>query len=254
MTSLLDLVLQSALLPERRGREGPEAEAAAKLEWAWGLGRRSLEAHLDLVDLEPELREVLECPTTVPIVEDKTMIQLRMAHQGYPTRIQPNIMELYNGDTFFNYTVICLELDTDTSPYAVVSNVPPHLTLGTSFQKLMQFRRAHKLNASSLLDRLLRLPGSVEMTAGKLARPLSFMEPVFRSWLYGYPPPEFVEGLPRAIPPPLPIPELPFRVPPPPLLTWSNEDSDDDSLDGTPPRRITSEERRCPLNPPLRRT
>ncbi|KAF7323399.1 hypothetical protein HMN09_00120800 [Mycena chlorophos] len=240
---------------------GPMAEKddietqCAKVEWICGLKHHSLRPGLNTCSSDSDpLIEILEDPHAVPIVEERLMYEIYLKHAGYPQRQPRNISEVgvrlappihrvqnsleLVGDGPFQYVVLRLDAVAATGPQTLSSTLAPHLTLGSSYLKLVPFVKQHGNGwTKQLVGKLLTDTPERAQLQRTLSRSLDFMEATFRTWINAVPMDSFLLDLP-------PTPEISDD-------SESEEEEEEEEVkarDPTPPRRLLPEEQAWDIN------
>ncbi|KAF7323368.1 hypothetical protein HMN09_00117700 [Mycena chlorophos] len=223
---------------------GPMAEKddietqCAKVEWICGLKHHSLRPGLNTCSSDSDpLIEILEDAHAVPIVEERLMYEIYMKHAGYPQRQPRNISEVeLVGDGPFQYVVLRLDAVAATAPQTLSSTLAPHLTLGSSYPKLVPFVEQHGNGwTKQLVGKLLTDTPERAQLQRTLSRSLDFMEATFRTWINAVPMDSFLLDLP-------PTPEISDDS------ESEEEEEEVKARDPTPPRRLLPEELAWDIN------
>ncbi|KAJ7077403.1 hypothetical protein B0H15DRAFT_955100 [Mycena belliarum] len=170
---------------------GISIQVRNRLEWTWGLGHTHLDEHLS------EFTDPLHVFTddslfVIPSKDTIRDIHRRTWHMKFGAR-RPHIRKLYNGRTSFEYLVIPVDSRSPLPGRIVVSEVPPHIAVATTYGKIMQ-QWGHLTGAASTAIRT----SLVERCAIVFDPPfslydLSVMQGVYRSWaLVDYVPASFL--------------------------------------------------------------
>nr|GAT43749.1 predicted protein [Mycena chlorophos] len=208
------------------------------IEWICGLEHHSLRPALNTCSSESDpLIEILEDAHAVPIVEEKLIYEIYLKHAGYPQRQPRNISELV-GDGPFQYVVLRLDAVAATGPQTLSSTLAPHLTLGSSYPKLVPFVEQHGNGWTKQL--VGKLPTDTPERAQlerALSRSLDFMEATFRTWI-------------NAVP--IMMDSFLLDLPPTPEISDDSESEEEEeevkARDPTPPRRLLPEELAWDIN------
>ncbi|KAJ7077401.1 hypothetical protein B0H15DRAFT_861744 [Mycena belliarum] len=162
-----------------------------RLEWTWGLGHTHLEEHLS------EFTDPLHVFTddSLFVIPSKDMIRdihRRTFNMKFGAR-RPHIRQVYNGRTSFEYLVIAVDSQNPLPGRNVVSEVPPHIAVATTYGKVIQqwgylTGDAYDAVCASLIERC-----AIVFDPPLSLRDISIMQGVYRRWsLVEYVPARFL--------------------------------------------------------------
>ncbi|KAJ7102779.1 hypothetical protein C8R44DRAFT_808529 [Mycena epipterygia] len=127
-------IIAYATQPHKVNIPGISDEVRNRLEWTWGLGHNHLDEHLEgFADLQHLLTDdsLLVIPRS-DIMRD-VWTRNRTAKTGVP---RSHIQRVYKGAKSFEYLI--LPIDASAPPRILLSDLPPHLVMCTTWGKIMK--------------------------------------------------------------------------------------------------------------------
>ncbi|KAJ7077394.1 hypothetical protein B0H15DRAFT_1026179 [Mycena belliarum] len=178
--------------PPKANVPGISFQVRNRVEWMWGLGHTHLDDHLSEFTADP-LHVFAD--DSLLVIPSKIMIQDVHSH-AFGTKLgirRPDIRKVYNGRTSFDYLVIPIDSKNPLPGRIVVSQVPPHIAVGTTYGKIRQ-QWGHLTGATynavrtSLVER-----SNIALDTTFSLYDLIAMQEVYRTWtLSSYVPPSFL--------------------------------------------------------------
>ncbi|KAJ7077396.1 hypothetical protein B0H15DRAFT_955092 [Mycena belliarum] len=179
--------------PAKVNNPGISIQVRNLVEWTWGLGYNHLDKHLSEFD-DPLC--VFTDNSLIVIPDQDVIRELHRSTCGLmPGVRRPHIRKVYKGRTSFEYLVIPVDSWNPLPGRLVLSEVPPHIAVATTYGKIMQqwgylAGEANAAVRTSLVER-----SNIALGAGSSLsiHDLNFMRNVYKTWsLVDYVPASFL--------------------------------------------------------------
>ncbi|KAJ7436191.1 hypothetical protein B0H11DRAFT_2295014 [Mycena galericulata] len=154
-------LVNAAIQEYDKDTPGISDETRCRLEWAWGLRYGGLDEHLRGYS-DSAFTETLIDENLVLVPNPETIRKfLCETLNAALTLAKPHtmILELYEGSKYFEYLVFPVGHSSNTPPRILVSDVPPHLTVGPSVAKMLRCSEYNPSTFATLRDSLVVLIG-----------------------------------------------------------------------------------------------
>ncbi|KAJ7152261.1 hypothetical protein C8R43DRAFT_1003926 [Mycena crocata] len=171
-------------------------EIRYKLEWVWGLPYETLDEHTNCFN-DRHLAQILADETLILVPDPESLRKIFSLASCLPMSVTDNretIQDVYQGATSFDYLVLPVDPSSAIRPRILTSQVPPHLTICPSADKISRLWGPTYAEFIAIRDSLVKLVNdSPPIGASFILDDLAFsrLEYIHESWGTCYVPPSF---------------------------------------------------------------
>ncbi|KAJ7491086.1 hypothetical protein FB451DRAFT_1552620 [Mycena latifolia] len=140
MSILLNTIIDAATRGWNVKNPASCNEIRSQLEWSWGLGYETLDAHVNQFS-DSHLEDIVMDDTLILLAHPDIVHKFCVLISSLPFNSRGSrqiVQELYGDSKSFEYLVLPVDPSSKTTPRLLISSVPPHLTISTSADKLLK--------------------------------------------------------------------------------------------------------------------